>query len=131
MYELTTNTGALADGAQTNEIVTISNRVVEIERRMAEYKALEAEQKSVKQALFDAMAKHGVKSWETPGGIKITRVDGTDATTQTVTEFDVLAFKEENPALYGMYERDVEKRIPGRSGYVRVTLPKEETACTN
>ena len=109
---------------QPNELVAISQKVVEIERRMAEYKTLEAEQKKIKQTLFDAMTKHNVKSWETPNGIKITRVDGTEPTVETVTEFDIDTFKEENPALYEMYQRDVEKKKAGKSGYIKVTIPK-------
>ena len=109
---------------QPNELVAISQKVVEIERRMAEYKALETEQKQVKQALYEAMEKHNVKTWETPAGIKITRVDATEATTKTVTEFDEDSFKAENPALYGMYLHDVEKKTAGKNGYVKVTLPK-------
>jgi putative phage-type endonuclease len=109
---------------QPAELVEISRKVVEIERRMAEYKALEAEQKKVKQALFEAMEKHNVKSWETPAGIKITRVDAVSASTKTVTEFDEETFKAENPALYGMYQHDVEKKTAGKAGYIKVTIPK-------
>lgn len=110
---------------QPNELVTISNKVVELETRIAELKALETEQKKVKQALYDAMAKHNVKSWNTPNGIKITRVDGTEATVETVTEFDLDSFKAENTALYNMYLHDVEKKKPARSGFVKITVPKE------
>lgn len=110
---------------QPNELVAISNKVVQLETRIAELKALETEQKKVKQALFDAMTKHGVKSWETPNGIKITRVDAVEGTTKTVTEFDVDTFKAENPALHSMYLHDVEKKMSGKSGYVKITLPKE------
>ena len=110
---------------QPNELVAISNKVVELETRIAELKALETEQKKVKQALFDAMTKHNVKSWETPNGIKITRVDATEGTTKLVTEFDVETFKAENPALHGMYLHDVEKKTAGKSGYIKITLPKE------
>lgn len=109
---------------QPNELVAISKKVVEIEHRMAEYKALEAEQKKVKQALFEAMTKYGVKTWDTPSGIKITRVDAVEATTKIVTEFDEETFKAENPALHGMYLHDVEMKQAGKSGYVKVTLPK-------
>ena len=91
---------------------------------MAELKAVEAECQRAKQALFEAMQAHGVKSWETPNGIKITRVDGTAAEVKTVTEFDLDTFKEENPALYGLYLREVEKKTAGRSGYIKITLPK-------
>ena len=67
---------------------------------MAEYKALETEQKQVKQALYEAMAKHNVKTWETPAGIKITRVDATEATTKTVTEADDWKWSFENQPKY-------------------------------
>ena len=107
---------------QPKELVTISKAVVTLEKRMAAYKELEAEYKQMKQALFDAMDKHGVKSWETPNGARITRVDAVPATVKMVTQFDEGAFKKENPALYGMYQRDVEKRTAGKSGYVRITL---------
>lgn len=105
-----------------NELVTISNKVVQLETRIAELKALETEQKQVKQALFDAMTKYDVKSWETPNGIKITRVDAVESTTKTVTEFDEATFKAENPALYDMYLHDVQKKIAGKSGYVKITI---------
>lgn len=110
---------------QPNELVAISQKVVEIERRMAELKALEAEQKKVKQTLYEAMTKHNVKTWETPNGIKIARVDAVEATVEIVTEFDEETFKAENPALYNMYQHDVEKKKAGKSGYVKITLPKE------
>lgn len=109
---------------QPTELITISNKVVAIENRIAELKALEAEQKKVKQALFDAMIKHNVKSWETPNGIKITRVDAVEPTVEIATEFDEERFKEENKGLYVMYLHDVEKKKSGKSGYVKITLPK-------
>ena len=107
---------------QPAELVAVSKSVLMLEMRMAEYKAVEDEYKRMKQALYDAMDKYGVKSWETPSGARITRVDAVPATVKVVTQFDEAAFKAENPALYGMYQRDVEKRTAGKSGYVRVTL---------
>ena len=109
---------------QPNELVAISNKIVELENRIAELKALEIVQKKAKQSLFDAMTKHNVKSWETPNGIKITRVDAVESTTQIVTEFDLATFKAENPALHDMYLHDVEKKTSGKSGYVKITVPK-------
>ena len=109
---------------QPVELITISNKVVELETRIAELKALETEQKKFKQALFDAMTKHNVKSWETPNGIKFTRVDAVESSTQIVTEFDLETFKAENPALHDMYLHDVEKKTSGKSGYVKITVPK-------
>ena len=107
-----------------NEIITISNKVTALENRMQEYKALEAEYKEMKQALYEAMQKHDIKSWETFNGTKITRVDGTQASTKTVWEFDVDKFAAENADLYKKYAKQVEKKTAGRSGYVKITLPK-------
>ena len=110
---------------QPTELVAMSKAVLILEKRMEEYKNFEDEYKQMKQALYEAMDKYGVKSWETPNGARITRVDAVPATVKVVTQFDEAAFKAENPALYGMYQHDVEKRTAGKNGYVRVTL------CTN
>ena len=109
---------------QPNELVSIANKVVALENRIAEYKAIEAEHKKVKQELFEAMQKHDIKSWETINGVKITRVDGTPETVKTVEEFDLALFKTEQPDLYKQYLKEVIKKTAGRSGYVKITLPK-------
>ena len=109
---------------QPTDLVAISNKVVAMEKRIAELKVLEAEQKKVKQDLYDAMTKHNIKSWETPNGIKITRVDEVEATVEVVTEFDEETFKAECENLYQLYLHEVEKKKPGKAGYVKITLPK-------
>ena len=124
LERLKQNTLLTEEDLQPAEIVKISKALVVLENRMAEFKAIEDEHKRMKQALFDAMLKYGVKTWETLNGVKITRVDAVESTVKTVTEFDEDAFKNENPALYGMYLHDVEKRTAGKSGYVKITLPK-------
>lgn len=108
----------------SEELVTLSNKVIAFESQIAAMKAVEDQLKAAKQALFDEMEKNDVKSWTTPNGTKITRVDSTPGTTKTVTEFDTAAFRAENPALYEMYLHDVEKKTAGRSGYVKITLPQ-------
>ena len=110
----------------SNELVTLSNKVIAFENQLAAMKAIEQQLKDAKAALFDEMARHDVKSWETPNGTKITRVDSTPGSVKTVTEFDTAAFKEENPAMYGMYLHAVEKKTAGRSGYVKITLPAQK-----
>ena len=109
----------------SNELVTLSNKVVAFENQLAAMKAIEQQLKDAKAALFDEMERHDVKSWTTPNGTKITKVDAVPGSVKTVTEFDTAAFKEENPAMYEMYLHDVEKKTAGRSGYVKITLPKE------
>lgn len=110
---------------QPNEVVLLSNKVAVLENRMAEYREIEKQYKAMKQKLFDAMTEHNVKSWQTPNGTKITRVDGTEATTETVLEFDEDAFASENDELYRKYLKQVEKKKAGKSGYVRITMGGE------
>jgi putative phage-type endonuclease len=110
---------------QPTELVALSQKVVAFENQLAEMKVLEAELKKAKQELYEAMEKHGVKSWSTPNGTKITMVAATPASVETVTEFDEKAFKAENEGLYSMYLHTVEKKKSGRAGYVKVALPKE------
>lgn len=112
---------------QPNELIVLSQKVVKFESQLAEMKQIEAELKKAKQALFEEMAKHEVKSWETPNGTKITRVDAVPAKTESIAELDVEAFKKECPATFERYCRIVEKKTNGKSGYVKITLPKGET----
>lgn len=109
---------------QPNELIELSNKVIVFETRLAEYKKLEEQYKEMKQKLFEAMVKHDVKSWQTVNGTKITRVDGTEATVEIVKEFNAAKFKEENPDVYDRYLEDVKKKKAGKSGYVKITLPK-------
>lgn len=99
-------------------IVTLSNKIVAFEQQLAAMKEIEQKCKELKQALYNEMVKHDLKSWTTPNGTKITMVAATEGSTKT--EFDAAAFKKENPDMYKLYLR--EKKTAGRSGYVRVTL---------
>jgi putative phage-type endonuclease len=109
---------------QPNELVILSQEVVKFEKQLEEMKAIEARCKKAKQALYDAMESHGVKSWTTPNGTKVTMVAATPAKVETVEEFDLETFKAENEGLYGMYLHEVEKKKSGRAGFVKITLPK-------
>lgn len=109
---------------QPSELVRLSRQVVEFESKLLEYKRLEEQHKAIKQQLFEAMQKYDVKSWETINGVKISRVDGTVGKVEMVTKFDEKNFAAENPELYKMYQKKIEKRISGRSGYVRIAVPK-------
>lgn len=110
---------------QPSELVTLSNKVLAFENKIAEYKAIETEYKQMKQQLFEAMQKHDVKSWNTVNGVKITRVDGTEPTTKIEKEFDTDKLKAEQPEIYEKYVVEKEKKTAGKSGYVKITLPKE------
>ena len=109
---------------QPNALVALSQKVVAFENQLAEMKLIEGELKKAKQALYEEMEKHNVKSWATPNGTKITMVAATPSSTEIVKEFDENTFKAENEGLYNLYLREVEKTKSGRSGYVKITLPK-------
>lgn len=105
-----------------NNLVSLSQKIVTLENQLAAMKEIEQQCKDAKQALYNEMLKHDVKSWVTPNGTKITRVDGTQGGTKTVSEFDIELFKNDHWAMYHQYLREVEKKTNGKSGYVRITL---------
>lgn len=107
-----------------NALVSLATKVVKFENQLAMLKEVEQELKDAKVALYQEMVKHDVKSWVTPNGTKITAIMETPATTEFVTEFDEGAFKADKPDLYSTYLHQVLKRKGGRSGYVKITLPK-------
>ena len=105
-----------------NGLITLSNKIVGFEKQLSAMKEVELQLKEAKKQLYLEMLKHNVKSWISPSGTKITRVDEVQASTKTVTEFDSEAFKCENPALFQKYLKKVEKKTNGKSGFVRITV---------
>lgn len=104
------------------DLTELSNKIVALETRLAEYKALEQEQKELKAQLKSAMENNGVKTWETPNGVKITLVlDGED---KIVRKFNEKLFKDNNLDLWDEYSEEVVQK--GKAGYVKITLPKED-----
>ena len=72
------------------------------------------------------MIENNVKSWETPKGIKMTVVEEVKPTTKVVSVFNEEKFKEENESLYANYLENKEQTTSGRSGYLKITMPKGE-----
>ena len=106
---------------QPIEVVEYANKVLALEQQLESMKQLEKELKSAKAELKRLMQENDVKKWITPNGTKITLVpDGEDT---IVSTFNEKKFAEEKPDIYAEYLE--EKLKAGRSGYVRVTLPKE------
>ena len=104
------------------DLTELSNKVVALENQIAEMKKIEAQAKDLKEQLKVAMEKAGTKTWETPNGTKITLVpDGED---KVVRKFNEKLFKDNNLDLWDEYSEEVVQK--GKSGYVRITLPKEE-----
>ena len=106
---------------QPKEVVEYANKVIVLEQQLESMKQLEKELKSAKAELKRLMQENDVKKWITPNGTKITLIpDGEDT---IVSAFNEKKFAEEKPDIYAEYLE--EKLKAGRSGYVRVTLPKE------
>lgn len=109
---------------QPNELVVLSNKVLAFEMQLESYKKLEQEYKDMKQQLFEAMQKYDVKTWETAGGIRITRVDETPPTVGVYKKFDESKFSAEHPDLHKEYIVEVEEKSRRRAGFVKITMPK-------
>ena len=106
---------------QPIEVVEYANKILALEQQLESMKQLEKELKSAKAELKRLMQENDVKKWITPNGTKITLIpDGEDT---IVSAFNEKKFAEEKPDIYAEYLE--EKLKAGRSGYVRVTLPKE------
>lgn len=104
------------------DLTELSNRVVVLENQLAEMKKIEVKAKELKAQLKSAMENNNIKKWETPNGVKITLV--ADGENKVVRKFNEQLFKENNLDLWDEYSEDVVKE--GKSGYVKITLPKEE-----
>lgn len=93
------------------DLTELSNKIVVLENQL----------KELKTQLKVAMEKNNIKKWETPNGVKITLVaDGED---KIVKKFNEQLFKENNLDLWDEYSEDVVQK--GKTGYVKITLPKE------
>ena len=103
-------------------LTELSNKVVALENQLAEMKKIEAQAKDLKAQLKVAMEKTGTKTWKTPNGTKITLVpDGED---KVVKKFNEKLFKDNNLDLWDEYSEEIVQK--GKSGYVIITLPKEQ-----
>lgn len=111
---------------QPKELIELSNQVTSFEQEIARYKRIEEEYKVVKDKLFKAMQEHQIKKWTTNGGVQISRVDGSEDSVSIVKKFNDQKLKEDNLTLYEQYLEDVQQIKKGRSGYLKITLPKGE-----
>ena len=102
------------------DLTSISNKIIMLEERLQEYKKIEQEQKELKEKLKEMMKEKNVKKWETPNGVKITLVE--DGEDKIVRKFNEKLFKDNNLDLWEKYSEEVVQK--GKSGYVKITLPK-------
>ena len=105
-----------------SDITEITRKILALESQIKYMKTVEAQIKSEKARLKDAMQASGVKSWTTPQGYKITLIpDGEDKVDK---KFNEDKFKAEDPETYNKYLEN--KIIKGKTGYVKITIPKSK-----
>lgn len=109
---------------QPKELIELSNQVAVLENELKAYKEIEKKYNDFKSRLFTAMEEYGVKTWLTNNGTRITRIESTSDTIETIQEFNVEKFKEENVETYNKYVELKEITKKGKKGYVKITLPK-------
>lgn len=104
------------------EIPDITERILAFESQLEYLKQVEKTVKTEKEKLKKAMLAANVKSWRTPNGYLITRVDDGEDSVKKV--FDEASFKKDNKDLYDKYL--VDKIVKGKAGYVLITAPKNK-----
>lgn len=109
---------------QPKELIELSNQVAVLENELKAYKEIEKKYNDFKSRLFTAMEEYGVKTWLTNNGTRITRIESTSDTIETIQEFNVEKFKTENVETYNKYVELKEITKKGKKGYVKITLPK-------
>lgn len=109
---------------QPKEVIELANKATVFEVKLAEYNKIKEEYDALKANLYKAMEQYSIKTWEMNNGTKVTRVLPVLPSTTSVEVFDVDTFKAENADLYQKYMHTEDKTSNGRSGYVKITLPK-------
>ena len=107
------------------DLVTICNEVVMFETQLAEMKKVKALLEDAKADLKLAMEKAGIKRWETPNGYKVTLVPDTPSKLVEEEYIDTEAMRENDPDIFAKYCKVKTVTKGGRSGYVRISAPKE------
>lgn len=107
------------------EIPEITSRILAFEQQLQYMKDIEENIKREKMRLFRALESASVKSWTTPNGYKITRVDGTEDSYKTEKYFDDSLLKKEAPEIYEKYVKEKTVKTKGRAGYIKITAPSK------
>lgn len=108
---------------QPKELIELSNKVVELENKLLAFNDLKKQYEDFKTQLFNAMEDNNIKAWVTNNGTKITRIESSLDKIETIKEFNIDKFKEENLETYNKYVVEKEITKKGKKGYVKITLP--------
>lgn len=101
------------------DLTIFANSVLQLESDVIKARKIIEKYEEEKEKLRIAMINANVRKWETPNGIKITTIDGTEDV--KINVFDEETFKKENKELFDKYQ--IKKTKKGRKGSLRITLP--------
>ena len=112
------------------DLVGVSNQIIALEETLKQMKAVEAQTKKLKEQLKELMQLNKIKTWVTPSGVRLTLVDDVPDSIVTEQVLDEERLAKDLPELFmmedeGGYIKEVEKKKPGRKGFVKITIPKE------
>lgn len=113
-----------------NELMEQSNKVLLLEKQLTDFKKIEKEYKYEKLKLEQLMLDNGIKKWETPNGIKISRGDDTPEETIKVIDYEK-AFNhlknvvEEVLIEEALFIGEEQKVVKGKKGSFRITIPQK------
>ena len=111
-------------------VVRDANKLIKLEQKVKAMKQVEDEVKAFRKELKDTMLEYGVKTFRTPNGILITRVDDTPSSVKVTEELDLDLLRSQMPELFkpvseGGYLVKKSSKVAGKAGHVKVTFPKE------
>ena len=102
---------------EENELIRAEKIIEGIKSLETKKKLIEEKQKSMREALLEAMAKYGKDKWESPDGtLKVAYTPPVNATT-----FDTKRFEKEHHDLYVDYLKDTPRKAS-----IRITVKEKE-----
>jgi predicted phage-related endonuclease len=110
------------DFLPSGSLTVLVEKISKFESQLAQMKDIEAQLKEAKKSLYHEMLKANVKKLTLPNGSNVTRVDEVPSSTKMVREFDVDSLRLIYPTIYDSLLHEVEKKVPGKAGYVRITV---------
>ena len=112
-------------------VVRDAKKLIKLEQKLTAMKQIENETKSFRKELKETMFEYGVKTFRTPNGILVTRVDDIPSSTEETEELDLDLLRSQMPELFkpvseGGYLVKKSSKVAGKAGHVKVTFPKEK-----
>ncbi len=111
---------------EKDEIRLITSHLDALDNEIKQFKALEEKYNEFKTTLYDKMNQFGIDKYISRNGTQFTRVSPSNDKIEMILKFNEDKFKSENPEVYKKYTEQIEKITKGKSGYLRVTLPKDK-----